>query len=208
MGGRPQGAADHFLMTADKNPNRKGLELDRQGPGARRSSPSTSSSAAIDAGTVKALYAIGTEVPGDAAAFAEAAAQARACSWRRRPTSRPSPRRRTCCCQPRRTSRTRAPSLKLDGITQRFRQAYPPKGERAAALEWAAELARELGGAARLDAPRARCSASWRRRWPSCAAFDWDKPLRRTSEKPGINAAARGRRRASAGLPRVRHLRG
>src|SRR5262249_29561814 len=68
--GRPDGAADHLLMVADKNPNRRGLEVIAKGLGLSLQ-PFSALKTAVEGGQVKALYAIGNEVPD--AAFGEAA---------------------------------------------------------------------------------------------------------------------------------------
>src|SRR5262249_27222924 len=62
VGGRPAGDADHYLMTSDKNPNHRGLEWIARGLGLATKSFDELLSA-IEAGTVKALYAVGGETP-------------------------------------------------------------------------------------------------------------------------------------------------
>jgi NADH-quinone oxidoreductase subunit G len=70
-GGRPDGWQDDFLKRADQNPNRKGLELVAQGLGlALRSFADLG--AAVAAGKVKGLWAVGAETP-DAAVTAKLA---------------------------------------------------------------------------------------------------------------------------------------
>jgi NADH-quinone oxidoreductase subunit G len=110
-------------MTADKNPNRRGLEwIARAMELALK--PFSELAQAINGGKVKALYAIGGEVPVDP---------------RSSPTG--SPGWSTSCSRRQRVGHHRAgarapPSAvhvedegtftNLDGITQRFRRAYPP----------------------------------------------------------------------------------
>jgi NADH-quinone oxidoreductase subunit G len=53
VGGRPEGKGDHFLMTADKNPNRRGLEWIARGLDLSLL-PFSELTAAINAGRVKA----------------------------------------------------------------------------------------------------------------------------------------------------------
>jgi hypothetical protein len=70
VGGRAEGKADHLLMTADKNPNRRGLEWIARGLDLALL-PFSELTAAITSGKVKALYAIGGEVPVDIAQAAQ-----------------------------------------------------------------------------------------------------------------------------------------
>ena len=58
VGGRPNGEADHWLLTADRNPNRRGMEAIAKALGLAlvRLEDLTAS---IQGGKVKALYAIG-----------------------------------------------------------------------------------------------------------------------------------------------------
>jgi len=65
VGGRADGAADHLLMQADKNPNRKGLELIAKAQGFEVK-PFSALVEAVNAGKVKAVYALGGEVPAGA----------------------------------------------------------------------------------------------------------------------------------------------
>ncbi len=62
LGGRPDGWQDDFLKRADQNPNRKGVELAAQAFGVKVR-PFADLLAAAGAGQVKALWAIGTELP-------------------------------------------------------------------------------------------------------------------------------------------------
>ena len=71
VSGRPAGAADHYLMTADKNPNRKGLEWIAKGLGLALGTAEELGQA-LQKGQVKALWAIGADVPVDAQAMADA----------------------------------------------------------------------------------------------------------------------------------------
>jgi NADH-quinone oxidoreductase subunit G len=62
VGGRADGWQDDFLKRADENPNRKGLELAAAAYGLAVR-PLADLSAAVAAGKVKAIWAVGTELP-------------------------------------------------------------------------------------------------------------------------------------------------
>ncbi len=145
VGGRPQGAADHYLMTADKNPNRKGLELIAKGLGLTLK-PFEELASALDSGKVKALYAIGTEVPGDAAAFAQAAAAAEvfvAQAFNESPITAQA----TVLLPASAHVEDEGSFVQQDGIIQRFRKAYPSKGDAVPHWRWVAEISKAMGGA-------------------------------------------------------------
>ena len=99
----------------------------------------------------------------------------------------------------------------LDGITQRFRRAYPPRARRQGPLGvGGCTWPRSSASPGPSSAP-ARCSASWGPRVAELASFDWDgaaPPLKvarglnplppaRTDGRPGT---------ASSGAPRVRGI--
>jgi NADH-quinone oxidoreductase subunit G len=67
--GRPADKADHLLLTADRNPNRKGLEWIAKGLGLSVE-PFEALVAGIDGEKIKALWMVGNEVPTDAKVFA------------------------------------------------------------------------------------------------------------------------------------------
>ncbi|MBJ6765714.1 (2Fe-2S)-binding protein [Myxococcaceae bacterium JPH2] len=204
VGGRPQGAADHFLMTADKNPNRKGLETIAQGLGLAVKG-FEDLSAAIQSGKVTGVYAIGTEVPGNADAFAKLevfVAQAQ--------NESPVTAQATVLLPASAHIEDEGTFTQQDGITQRFRKAYPSKGDAVPHWKWAAELTRELGG----EAAWASARDVWRALSGKVAAFaefNWDKASPPDREKPGINplpSGADGRPPGyrEFGAPRVRGI--
>ncbi len=190
VSGRPNGAADHFLMTADKNPNRKGLEAVAKGLGLTLE-PFAKLGAAIDGGQVKALYAIGAEVPDEA--FAEKAAKLEL--FVVQATNETAVTQQAHVLLPASTHvEDEGTFTQEGGITQRFRRAYPPKADSQPHWKWAVDLAKELGGALawtssrdvfRMVAPSV----------PELASYEWDKqaPI---NIKKGISvapAAADGR---------------
>ncbi|AEI66169.1 2Fe-2S iron-sulfur cluster-binding protein [Corallococcus macrosporus] len=208
VGGRAPGAADHFLMTADKNPNRKGLELIAKGLGLKLETFDALTTA-LTAGKVKALYAIGTEVPGDVDAFAEAAGKldvfvAQAF------TESAITAQATVLLPASVHVEDEGSFVQQDGIIQRFRKAYPPKGDVVPGWEWVRELTRELGG----ESTWKRAVDVWRElagKVAEFAEFNWEKASPADREKPGINplpAGADGRPAGyrEFGTPRVRGI--
>ncbi len=69
VSGRPADKADHLLLTADRNPNRKGLEWVAKGLGLSLE-PFEALTAGIDGEKIKAVWMVGNEVPSDEKVFA------------------------------------------------------------------------------------------------------------------------------------------
>ncbi|XXF75756.1 2Fe-2S iron-sulfur cluster-binding protein [Myxococcaceae bacterium GXIMD 01537] len=208
VGGRPQGAADHFLMTADKNPNRKGLEAIARALGLTLK-PFEELAQAINAGKVKALYAVGAEVPVSDESFAEAAGKLEVFVAQAMNES-PVTAQATVLLPTSAHVEDEGTFVQQDGIIQRFRKAYPPKGTVQPGWKWAAELTRELGGTAAWTSAR----DVFRELAPQVAEFaefNWDKMSPPDREKPGINplpSGADGRPPGyrEFGAPRVRGM--
>ncbi|WNG48923.1 2Fe-2S iron-sulfur cluster binding domain-containing protein [Archangium minus] len=208
VGGRPQGDADHYLMTADKNPNRKGLELIAAGLGLALR-PFDELVKAIDGGKVRALYAVGTEVPGNVETFAQAAAKLDVFVAQAMNES-PLTAQATVLLPASTHVEYDGSFVQMDGIVQRFRKAYPSKGDAVAHWALAAELTRELGGTAAWTSSR-EAFRELGKQVAEFAQFDWDKAAPPDREKPGINplpTAADGRPPGyrEFGAPRVRGL--
>jgi NADH-quinone oxidoreductase subunit G len=210
VGGRPDGAADHYLMTSDKNPNRKGLELVAAGLGLALR-PFADLVKALEGGRLKALYAVGCEVPvADEATFAkllggldvfvaqamnESAVTAQA----------------TVLLPASVHVEDEGSFVQLDGLIQRFRKAYPAKGEAMPHWKWAAELGRELGAKEPAHASARDVFRTLGAQVAAFAEFSWDKASPSDREKPGINplpAGADGRPPGyrEFGAPRVRGI--
>jgi NADH-quinone oxidoreductase subunit G len=208
VGGRPQGEADHYLMTADKNPNRKGLELIAQGLGLALK-PFEDLVKGIDGGRVKALYAVGTEVPGNVETFAQSAAKldvfvAQAIN------ESPLTAQATVLLPASAHVEFDGSFVQVEGHILRFRKAYPSKGDAVAHWALAAELTREMGGTAAWTTSR-EVFRELGKPVAEFAQFDWDKAAPPDREKPGINplpTAADGRPPGyrEFGAPRVRGL--
>ena len=79
----------------------------------------------------------------------------------------------------------------LDGITQRFRRAYPPRADAKAHWAWAVRLAQEFGF------PWTQISArevfrEWGPRVAELTSFDWDGAAPPVKVTRGINPLATG----------------
>lgn len=207
VGGRPQGAADHYLMTADKNPNRKGLELIAKGLGLTLK-PFEELAPALHAGKVKALYAIGTEVPGDAETFAQAVAKAEVFVAQAMNES-PLAAQATVVLPASAHVEDEGSFVQVDGIIQRFRKAYPSKGEALPHWRWVAEISKAMGGATWSSAREVFHELA--PKVAELASFNWEQSSPPDREKPGINplpTGADGRPPGyrEFGTPRVRGI--
>lgn len=206
--GRPQGAADHFLLTADRNPNRKGLTWIAAALGLElRSFPDLVKG--IESGAVKALYAVGGEVPEDAATFAQTAGRLELFVLQASNESKLTAQAH--CLLPASTHvEDEGTFANLDGVLQRIRRAYPARGESQPHWRWASDLMPELG----LTTPYASAREVWRAlapRVPELAGFEWDvnaPPAREARGLKPLPAAADGRPPGyrEFGVPRVRGL--
>jgi len=208
VGGRPPGDADHYLMTSDKNPNRRGLEWIAKGL-SLAIKPFDELLSAIEAGSVKALYAVGGEIPthppalegllqrlellivqainhGALTAFADLVLPV-------------SPH-----------SEDEGTFTNLDGITQRFRPAYPSRGASQPHWKWAADLGRAAGHAW-VPNSAGDVFRETAKRIPELASFDWDGSAPPRQFRPGagpLPTAADGRPVGyrEFGPPRVRGI--
>lgn len=141
VGGRPDGWQDEFLKRADENPNRKGLELVAEALGLAVR-PFAELAAGVRAGKVKAVWAVGVEVPDPAAAEVVAGAEllvAQAYNG-------------TALAHAAALLLPAAPHSEMDGTfvnfegrAQRFEMAYFPRGESRPHWALALELGRALG---------------------------------------------------------------
>jgi NADH-quinone oxidoreductase subunit G len=170
VGGRADGWQDEFLKRADQNPNRKGLELAAQAYGIALR-PFAELVAAVQAGQVKGLWAVGTEVP-DAAAIAklEALEVIVAQSYDDGPFAKAA----TILLPAAPHSETDGTFVNFEGRAQRFELAYYPRGE--ARPHWA--LAADIGRALGLDLAFATGRDVFRALGPKVAGalgdFQWD----------------------------------
>jgi NADH-quinone oxidoreductase subunit G len=141
LGGRPDGWHDDILKLADENPNRKGAELAAWafGLGLR---PWADLAAAVAAGKVKAVWAVGTELPDPAAAarlegletFVAQAYNADAVAHAAGLLLPAAPH-----------SETDGTFVNFEGRLQRFEMAYFPRGEARPHWALAGAIGRALG---------------------------------------------------------------
>ncbi|MDP3503910.1 MAG: 2Fe-2S iron-sulfur cluster-binding protein [Myxococcales bacterium] len=187
--GRPQGQADKLLVTADKNPNRKGLEWIARGFGVELK-PFSELTAALDKGSIKNLLALGADVPEDQAEFVK----------------RLSDVEHFAVISMTENTVTAAANLVIGasahvedegtftqeaGITQRVRRAYPPKGDSHPLWKCAVELAKELGLELKAGSSREvfkLLAASV----PELKDYAWDKNAPMNQTRPGISTMASG----------------
>jgi NADH-quinone oxidoreductase subunit G len=206
VAGRPMGQADHYLLTADKNPNRQGLELIAKGLGLK-TRPFDELTRAIEQGQVKALYAVGTEVPVEPAAFAQVAQRLElfvAQAMNEGPVAQAAH-----VALPASTHVEDEGSFVNEaGLIQRFRFAYPARGAARPHWKWASDLQGHMGNAQKYTSAR-EVFRTLSGRVSELAAFDWDKEAPVNQRRPGLSplpAAADGRPPGyrEFGAPRVR----
>ncbi len=208
VGGRPAGQADHYLMTADKNPNSKGLEWIAAAYGLTLS-PFDELLQAMESGEVKALYALGCELPGDAAAF-ERAARKLELFVAQAINESPVTAQAHVLLATSTHVEDEGTFVQQDGIVQRFRKAYPPRGESQPHWKWASELSREMAGTDAYASSREVFKAL-AAKVPELAGFDWDGKAPPSQLRRGLNplpAAADGRPPGyrEMGVPRVKGI--
>jgi NADH-quinone oxidoreductase subunit G len=208
VGGRPDGAADKLLMRADKNPNRKGLEWVAGALGLALH-PFAELLAAISKGNVKALYILGAEVP---VALAEAAASLGQVEFVVTQAANASAlTAQSDVVLPAATHVEDEGSFtQADGIIQRSRRAYPPRGDVQSHWKWVVDIMREFGFPVTYASAR-DVFRELAQKVPELAGFDWDKeapPLKTTRGIQPLPTAADGRPPGyrEFGTPRVRGI--
>ena len=204
-GGRAPGKGDSFLLTADKNPNSKGLAFIAKALGLELRGFDLLQKGL---GKLKALYMLGTEVPVDEAAFAATlgglelfVAQAH--------NSSPVTEQAHVVLPASVHTEDEGSFVNVDGIIQRFRKAYPPRGESRPHWRYATELMHAWGMTGGYTTSREVWMAL-AQRVPELASFAWDKSAPFGTPK-GIHnqpASADGRPPGYRewGTPRVRGL--
>jgi NADH-quinone oxidoreductase subunit G len=208
VGGRPEGKGDHFLMTPDKNPNRRGLEWIARGLELALK-PFSELTAAIDSGQVKALYAIGGEVPTDAASVAQTFSRLEYFvlqASNETPVSAQAHVLLPAAVQ----VEDEGTFTNLDGITQRFRRAYPGRADVKPHWAWAVALAQDFGFPWTQDSAR-EVFREWAPKVAELASFDWDKAAPPLKISRGLNPIATGADgrppgHREFGAPRVRGI--
>lgn len=187
--GRAGGEADNFLITADKNPNRKGLEIVAKAFGLEVK-PYSALVSGIDAGEIKSLYALGGDMPEDTDAFV-----ARAQKLELFIVAASTETKITDTAHIVLAASTHVEDegsfTQQDGITQRFRRAYPPRGDSQPQWKWAVDLARGLG----LEMKAASSREIFKQMAPgvpALATFEWDKKAPMNQTRPGISTMPTG----------------
>jgi NADH-quinone oxidoreductase subunit G len=187
-GGLADGWHDDFLRQADQNPNRKGLELAAQAYGLTVK-PFADLVAAVRAGQVKALWAVGTEAPDAAGAAALAGL----------PTLVVQAVNEGPLASAATVLLPASPHAELDGTfvnfqgrAQRFEAAWYPRGEARPHFELGAALGRALG----LETGWTSARQVWLAlspRLPGVAQWDfkWDS-LPSTGRRKGVPPLAAG----------------
>jgi NADH-quinone oxidoreductase subunit G len=186
-GGRPDGWQDEFLKRADENPDRKGLELAAQAFGLAVR-PFAELAAAVAAGKVKAVWAVGTEVPDAAAA---AALEGLEVLVAQAYGDGPLARQATLLLPAAPHSEMDGTFVNFEGRAQRFEMAYFPRGE--SRPHWA--LAQEIGRALGLGCAWAGARDVFAELGPRLGAalgdFGWDS-MPSTGKRFGIVPLAAG----------------
>jgi NADH-quinone oxidoreductase subunit G len=169
VGGRPDGWHDEFLKKADENPNRKGVELAAQAFGLAVR-PFAELVAAAGSGAVRAVWAVGAELPADAGALASVptlvvqAGNGGALANAATVLLPASP-----------VAESDGTFVNFEGRAQRFEAAWYPRGEARPHAELAAAIGRALG----LKAPWRSNREVWLALSPKLAGvatwdFKWD----------------------------------
>ncbi len=187
--GRAAGQADDFLMQADKNPNRKGLEWIAKAAGVELKAFADLTQA-IDKGQVRGLVAFGADVPESADAFAKRLEGVELVAVVAQNDSPVTAQAGFVLAQSSHVE-DEGSFTQADGITQRVRRAFPPKGDSAPAWKWAVDLSAALGGQVKATSSR----EVWKAlagQVPELASFEWDKQAPMNQARPGISILASG----------------
>ena len=206
--GRAPGAADNFLMKADKNPNRKGLTWIAKGFGFELKS-FADFTAALDKNAIKALYLVGSDVPEDAEVFAKRLANVElvvAAAMHETPVTGAAHVQLPASSH----IEEEGTFTQEAGITQRVRRAFPPRGESWPAWKWAVELGKELGGTAAYGTSR-EVFKTLAPQVAELATYAWDKETPMNVKGQGnqtFPAGADGRPPGwrEQGVPRIRGI--
>ena len=187
VGGRRDGWQDDFLKRADENPNRKGLELVAQALGLAVR-PFGDLAGAVAAGKVRAVWAVGTEVPDAAAAAAlEGAEVLVAQAYGDGPVARQA----TLLLPASPHSESDGTFVNFEGRAQRFELAYYPRGDSRPHWLLASELGRALGLGYRFATARDVFAELGKRLGAALGEFRWDS-LPSTGRRRGLIPLAAG----------------
>ncbi len=187
VGGRPDGWQDAFLKRADENPNRKGLELVAQALGLAVR-PFGDLARAIETGGVKAVWAVGAEIPDAAAASSFGKLEALVCqAYNQGALSAEA----TALLPAAPCSESDGTFVNFEGRAQRFELAYWPRGGSAPHWQLAGEIGKALGLALRFQGARDVWRQLGARLAPALGGFEWDS-LPSTGKRRGLIPLAAG----------------
>ncbi len=187
VGGRRDGWQDDFLKRADENPNRKGLELVAKALGLAVR-PAAELGQAVQAGKIKAVWAVGTELPDDA--IAEQLARAEALVVQAY-NDGPLARHATLLLPASPHAESDGTFVNFEGKAQRFELAYYPRGESKPHWALAAGIGRALGLPMQLATPREAFAALSPRLGGALGDFTWDS-MPSVGKRRGIVPLAAG----------------
>ncbi len=187
VGGRPDGWQDDFLKRADENPNRKGLEIVAKELGLSLR-PFAELPKAIDAGRVRGVWAVGSEIPDAAAAASFGKLEAFVCqSYNADALSEEA----TVLLPAAPHAESDGTFVNFDGRAQRFELAYWPRGDSRPHWALAAEIGKALGLAYRWQNAREVFMSLAPRLGGALGDFRWDS-LASTARRPGLLPIAAG----------------
>ncbi len=170
VGGRADGWQDEFLKRADQNPNRKGLELVAQAFGLAVR-PIGDLAAAVAAGKVKGVWAVGAETPDAVVATKIAGAEDLVVQATNDSTLAHAA---TVLLPAAPHSEMEGTFVNFEGRAQRFELAYFPRGEARPHWALAVDLGAALGLAHRFASGRDLFAALGPRLGGALGDFKWD----------------------------------
>jgi NADH-quinone oxidoreductase subunit G len=186
LGGRPDGWQDDFLKRADQNPDRKGVELAAQALGLAVR-PFADLLAAAAAGKVKALWAVGTELPVEGAAEKLAGLTLVVQAMNDGPLVQAA----EVLLPASPHSESDGTFVNFEGRAQRFEMAYFPRGESRPHWALAGDVGRGLDVHCSFTSAREVFRALGPKLGGALGAFQWDS-LPSVGKRPGIIPMAAG----------------
>jgi NADH-quinone oxidoreductase subunit G len=186
-GGHPDGWQDDILKRADENPNRKGLEIVAQAFGLRVL-PFADLVRAIEAGTVRGVWAVGAEVPEPKAAPVFGKLEAFVCQAY---SSGGLADEATLLLPAAPHSEMDGTFVNFEGRAQRFELAYWPRGDSRPHWALAGHLARALGLGWRWKDARELFGDLGKRLGSALGDFRWDS-LPSIPRRHGLTPMAAG----------------
>jgi NADH-quinone oxidoreductase subunit G len=170
VGGRPEGWSDSFLKRADENPNRRGLELVAEAFQLTLR-PFSELTSAIGSGKVKAVWAVGGEIPDPSAAAQLGKLDALVCqAFGKGGLAQEA----TVLLPASPHGESDGTFVNFEGRPQRFELAYWPRGDSRPHWALAAEIGRGLGLTWRFASAREVWSELGGRLASALPGFEWD----------------------------------